>query len=138
MHGQQQAWGGGKILIISTLICSQIIYKPGIGSDMRMNISSCNYFIWLITACLGCISMIIVTNKFLSRFNILAYIGRKSMLFFAVHWIPLRIARDIVNWKFPDWSIIEISSFYFIFVALTLLLVLFLQQYLPKWIFGEH
>jgi hypothetical protein len=105
---------------------------------MRMNISSCNYFIWLITAYLSRISIIIVINKFLSRFNILAYIDKKSMLFFVVHWIPLRIARNIINWKIPNRFIIEISSFYIIFVTLTLLSVLLLQQYLPKWALGEH
>lgn len=104
---------------------------------MRTNHTGSNYMVWLVGAWIGCLSMVVLFNSVLGRISLLAYIGRNSMLFYVIHWLPLFVSQKIIIQICPSIEPIQLTVTLMVIVALTLLAAARCRKYIPSWCIGE-
>lgn len=127
--------GGYKTAIVIIYIIITIWLHPG--CDMRTNHTGSNYMVWLVGAWIGCLSMVVLFNSVLGRISLLAYIGRNSMLFYVIHWLPLFVSQKIIIQICPSIEPIQLTVTLMVIVALTLLAAARCRKYIPSWCIGE-
>ena len=84
--------GGGKIwLFLIAFILLVYFFHPD-GGGMRLNKMTGLYTVWILGAFLGCFLLCVLlracSNKWIPL-SVLGYLGRKSMVYYVLHWIPL-------------------------------------------------
>ena len=104
---------------------------------MRTNTAHSNYFLWALLSWIGCISFAKLFSL-LPNIPIIHYIGRYSMRFYVVHWIPIIVASKAINIIQPE----GIDPYLKLLIELLLLIATFTimiltSKHIPKQIFGE-
>lgn len=93
--------------------------------------------VWLVGAWIGCLSMVVLFNSVLGKIRLLAYIGRNSMLFYVIHWLPLSISKKIIIQIYPLIEPVQLTVMLMAIVVVTLWAVARCRKYIPAWRIGE-
>ena len=123
-----------QIAMIIAFVLSIIFLNPR--CNMRLNDAHSNYFVWIFCSWLGCLSLIIIFKK-LPKIRPLAYIGRHSMTYYVIHWLPLYFSSHIVRYFYPDIDQFALTAILITFVFLTLALFTWKDKWIPAWWVGE-
>lgn len=104
---------------------------------MRSNDTDDPYLLCIFTAWLGCLSMTVVFNSVVGKIGFLAYIGRHSMMFYVIHWLPLYISKPIILQVNPDITSAELSVALAAIEVITLSIISCQRKRIPAWWLGE-
>lgn len=128
--------GGAPVL---SYIAVVLLFEPA--ADFRLNavlstLGGASYFIFLLGSALGCVGFACAFRRF-GHLRPLAYLGRNSMLFYAVHWIVLRHSRILIVHFCPDLPKPCLALLLLAILTACLALLALKKHLLPKVLLGE-
>lgn len=126
---------GGVILCVILFCLLLVAFHPNDG--FRLNRVSGNYFAWIVTSYVGCVALSLIF-RYIS-FSLFEYLGRNSMLYYVIHWIPIMIAHKTITSFVPDLSpkLLLLSVFCFVCVTLGVCSLPGIRKQIPAWVLGE-
>ena len=72
------------------------------------------------------------------RIPFLEYLGRESMLFYVVYWIPLLVANKLLVLLFPALNVWLLFAISLLTVFVVLLTCALFRNHIPGWCLGEN
>lgn len=91
----------GQIVIVLLYVTLLLSFHPHGG--LRGNNMGSPYVLWMAGAWVACLAAVVLFRT-LPVCKPLAYVGRESMVFYVVHWLPLVLTKNIVLMVYPDIS----------------------------------
>ena len=141
--GDKKISGGGDFLLLVVYTISVCVFLPSAG--MRLNqfviedlSGVVSYPMVVLLSWIGCLSISFVIRLLFFRISFLEYLGKDSMLFYVMHWIPLFVTNKLLVYCFPAlerWSLFAYSS---VSVFTVLLICVLLRHRIPAWCLGEE
>lgn len=142
--GDKKVAGGGIYLLLAAYVACVCFFSPFAG--MRLNqfvmgslSEGLSYLMIVLLSWIGCLTISFVIRLFPFRIWLLEYLGKDSMLFYVVHWIPLLAANKLLLFLFPalDAWLLFVYSLVMVSVVLLICVSFRLRGYIPAWCLGE-
>lgn len=122
-------------MILLLFFFQQLFFHPHGGC--RFNNMGSPYILWMGATWIGCMTAIIIFRK-IPTIKPLAYIGRHSMIYYVMHWLPLYFASHTIRYFYPEIDQYALTAILIAFVFLTLALFTWKDKWIPAWWLGER
>lgn len=140
--GDKKISGGGILLLLVVYVAVVLPFLPYAGMrgnqfGMEHLPEVLSYFIVVLLSWVGCLSLSSLIRLLPFRVSFLEYLGKNSMLFYVVHWIPLFVVNKLLVLLFPALATWLLFAYSLVFVLIVLLICVLLRRHIPAWCLGE-